>query len=678
MPTLCESLITHLTQNAQIGGWWVESNGDYLCWTDNLYTLFGKKKQQFAPSLDIALTFFAPLDQEKIRKALERAHQARESIDIIVPAYIGPIKKYVRICGERVDDIPGISLLGTIQDISELKRLACETELKHFRYKNVVESAREAIISTDDALGIVFFNRAAERMFGWRADDVLGMPVTILLSQRSHTPYIRHVVENILVEAPFRARERLPELWALHKDGREFLIEASLSQSTTEDITISTVIIRDVSARKANEQRIYRLAFTDQLTGLANRNALYHDFAELTASASFLEVALIDLDRFKDINDSLGHHIGDQALAEIGKMLSAISQECHCHAYRLAGDEFVLVSPGREIEQTCRRLLAKGNAPVLVEGHALWPGLSIGVARSPDHAIKLEELIQCAGAALQQAKQKGRGRLERFSSDLLSYVKTKALLNSRLEECLAKRELSYSFQPIVDLNSGEIVGYEALARWQHDGQAKATDTFIPLAEEFGHIDRIQEYLFDYIAGCLDVLGETAYLSLNISPAQLASDRLYARLQHFLYETKFPPSRLELELTERSLLLVGEEVLGMLQRLKLLGVRLNIDDFGTGYSCLSYLKDLPIDKIKIDRSFISNIGTDSKHLAVVKAIIHLAKNLGMETVAEGIEKTSQADVFKRLGCQYGQGYLFSKPLTVEEMRAAQQMPDRDEV
>lgn len=677
MSTLCESLVDYLRQGARIGGWWMDARGGSFHWTDNVRTLFGVKKQSASPSLDEALAFFSPYDQDKIHSALERALNKQESFDIEALVFTGTAAKHVRICGKYIHDIPGISLMGTVQDVSELKRLVQEVECNHSRYKNIIESAMDAIVSVDDSQTIVLFNREAERMFGWHVDEVLGKPLDILLLPRRRVAHVGHVQEPLQQEISHQVMGRSQAWWGIRKDGSEFPIEASLSRFDADNNSIATVIVRDVSATKDHEQRIHRLAFIDQLTGLANRNAIYNDFAELPASAVSLELALIDLDRFKDINDSLGHHVGDKALAEVGKILREIASEYRCRVYRLAGDEFVLISTGQTLERPCRRLLTKGNSPVLVDGYSLWPGLSIGLASWPEDGRTLEELIQCADAALQQAKQKGGGRLERFSADLFSYIEARVLLNSRLEESLEKHELYYCFQPIVDLSAGEAIGYEALAHWRHDGHLITPDIFVGLAEETGHIHRIQDYLFDYLAGCLDVLGESAYMALNISPSQFASDRFYVALQQFLSKTGFPPERLELELTERSLLLAGQEALSMIKRLKTLGVRLSIDDFGTGYSCLAYLKDLPIDKVKIGRSFVINIGNDPKNLAVVMTIINLAKNLGMSVVAEGIEHPSQVDILKKMGCRVGQGYWFSMPLSVEEMRAPQRTSGGEE-
>ena len=668
MPTLCESLIKHISQEGKIGGWWMDNEGNQFHWTDSVYALFGIRKNGFKLTRDSALTMFAVRDQERIRNAIDTALSTRQSMDIEVPVLCNTTKKHVRIRGQHVSGIPGISLMGSVQDVSELKRLTLEAEHNHSRYKNVIESAMDAIISIDGHRKIVLFNREAERMFGWQADEALGQSLDILMPQRSREAHARHVEAYLRDGAhSYRAMGRNRELSGLRKDGSEFAIEASLSKFRTEDDTISTVIVRDVSVKKAYEKKIIRLAFTDQLTGLGNRNALYDDFADIHASTSFLELALIDLDRFKDINDSLGHQVGDQVLALVGAILRETASRYHCHAYRLAGDVFVLIARGKITEAACGYLLTLGSSPTLIDNNALWPGVSIGISRAPQDGNTLEELIKCADAALLQAKQKGGRRLEHFNTNLLSYIEAKTLLQSRLEESLAKHELSYSFQAIVDLKDGAVIGYEALARWQHNGHSISPEIFIALAEETGHIHRIQEYLFEYLAQCLDVLGENAFLALNISPSQLASDRLYDGLSWFFANTGFPPARIELELTERSLLLVGEEVKNRLERLKDLGCKLSIDDFGTGYSCLSYLKELPIDKMKIDKSFVINIGNDPKNLAVVATIIDLAKRLGLSVVAEGIEQASQADILQKMGCRQGQGFLFSKPLTVAEMR-----------
>ena len=668
MPTLCESLIRHISQEGKIGGWWMGNEGNQFHWSDSVYALFGIQKNGFKLTLDNALTMFAMRDQERIRDAIGTALSTQKPLDIEVSVLYQNAKKHLRIRGQHVRSIPGISLMGSVQDVSELKNLALEAEHNHSKYKNVVESAMDAIISIDGAQKIVLFNREAERMFGWEADEILGQSLDVLMPQRMRDAHARHV-EGYLQDGAhsYRAMGRNRELWGLRKDGGEFAIEASLSKFRTEGDTISTVIVRDVSVKKAYEKKIYSLAYTDQLTGLGNRNALYEDFSDIQASATSLELALIDLDRFKDINDSLGHRIGDEVLAQMGAVLHETAAPCHHHAYRLAGDVFVLVARGKIMDSACGHLLALGSAPTLIDNNALWPGVSIGISRAPQDGDTLEKLIKCADAALLQAKQKGGRRLEHFNANLLSYIEAKTLLQSRLEDSLAKHELSYSFQPIVDLQDGAIIGYEALARWQHDGHSISPEIFIALAEESGHIHRIQEYLFEYLAECLDVVGDTAFLALNISPSQLASDRLYDTLLGFFANTGFPPARIELELTERSLLLVGEEVMNRLERLKDLGCKLSIDDFGTGYSCLSYLKELPIDKMKIDQSFVINIGNDPKNLAVVATIIDLAKRLGMSVVAEGIEKTSQADILQKMGCRQGQGYLFSKPLTVVELR-----------
>jgi diguanylate cyclase (GGDEF)-like protein len=410
--------------------------------------------------------------------------------------------------------------------------------------------------------------------------------------------------------------------------------------------------------KKAYEQEIQHLFFTDPLTGLNNRQALCRDFARHLPCPGFLELALINIDRFKDINDGLGHHTGDLVLMEIGRYLDEIADSRQCRAYRLAGDEFVFLAAECEIDAACRELLAAASMPVSIKNHFIKLNLSIGVARSPDHGDTFEALIQCANTAMQQAKQKDSGRIHYFKAELLPYLEAQALLTG-LEESLAQHELSYVFQPIFDLKQGEIIGYEALARWQHEGHSISPEVFISLADKTGQIHRIQDYLFDHLAKRLDALGDTAYLTLNISASQLASDQLLIAVKRFLSETGFSPARLELELTEHSLLPANDETVNRMKQLKALGIKFVLDNFGAGFSGLSYLRDFPIDKVKIDGSFITDIHHDQKSLGVILSIMNLARHLDIGVVAKGIENLSQADLMRKLGCQSGQGYLYSK-------------------
>lgn len=677
MPHVCESLMTHMGLEAKIGGWWMNASGERFYWTDSVHSFFGSGQRDNARfTLESALVVFSATDREIIRKAMESTLKSHEPfcIEALLDEGDGCSKRYIRMRGQYVAGIPGIALMGSIQDVSEIKRLVAIAEHNQSKYKNVIESAMDAIISIDGAQKIVLFNREAERMFGYQAEEVLGQPLDILMPQRSRVAHEKYV-GNYLKDGAhsYRAMGRNSELFGRRKDGSEFAIEASLSKFKTEDDVISTAIVRDASIKKEYEKKIYTMAFTDKLTGLGNRNALYKEFPGILETREMLELALIDIDRFKDVNDSLGYHVGDNMLAKVGELLQDTASRYACHAYRLASDVFVLLSTHRSIDPACRSLLSRCSAPMLIEGNALWRGISIGVSSTDssntDKGVMLEGLIKCADAALLQVKQKGGGRIEYFNPNMLPFIEAKTLMHSHLEELLTRHEFYYVFQPIVDIRHGVTLGYEALARWRHDGHAISPETFIPLADESGYIHRIQEYLFRYLADCLDVLGDNAFLALNICPSQLASDRLHDSLLWFFAQTGFPPSRMELELTERSLLLVGQETMHRLQRLKNLGCRLSIDDFGTGYSCLSYLKELPIDKMKIDKSFVINIGNDPKNLAVVATIIDLAKRLGMATLAEGIENASQADVLLKMGCHEGQGYLYSKPLTVEQIRKA---------
>lgn len=665
MQGVSDALLALFLKNADTVGWWFDSDLDEIVWTDNAAHIFGLPQSEAS---DI-LSLFAEREQKAWQEAIQQVQHGRGSFDIELPCTRGKEKKTWRVKGSFSHKIPNLTVLGTAQDVTEIKRLHHDVERNHYRYRNVIESAMDAIISVDKNQLIVLFNREAERVFGWRAEEATGQHLNTLIPERYHGAHKVHVDDFLVENGAHRAMGRSMELWAVRKDGSEFPVEASLSKFKTDGDIISTVIVRDVSAKKAYEKKMYKMAFFDPLTGLPNRNALFDESPALFQRASFLELALIDLDRFKDINDSYGHYFGDKVLAEIGAQLKRVAEEHGARVYRLAGDEFVVISVGKDLRRLTCQLMKIGNVPLQIDNHACWPGMSIGIARSPGDASNVEDLIKCADVALNISKQKGRGRIEYFREDLFSAIEARTLLTTKLEESIRNGELYYCFQPIIDTDTARTVGYEALARWCHNGQQVPPEVFMTLAEESGRIHVIQDHLFDFLAANVAKLGEDNYLAINISPSQMVAESFYRSLQRFLTESGFAAARLELELTERSLLLVGDEVVVLLERIKALGVKLSIDDFGTGYSCLSYLKDLPFDKLKIDRSFVMNIDNDPKNLAIVMTIINLAKNLGMSVLAEGVEKEGQANVLKRMGCHLFQGYLYSKPLTLSQLAEA---------
>jgi diguanylate cyclase (GGDEF)-like protein len=435
---------------------------------------------------------------------------------------------------------------------------------------------------------------------------------------------------------------------------------------------------RDVTDRRCAEQKVDFLTHRDPLTGLPNRSLFHELLARAIARAertgTELALLFLDLDNFKTVNESLGHSQGDQLLIAVSRRLQDALPDGNALA-RIGGDEFNLIldcdpiPPG--IDLRAQHLIEALKEPFRVDGRHIYIGVSIGIALYPADGREVETLQSSADAALNQAKQQGRGILRFFSPKLTIRAKARLTLEAELRDAIEGDELLLHYQPQTDLTSGETVGLEALVRWRHPerGMIQPGD-FIPLAEESGLVVPLGDWVLH--AACrqirtwLDARLAPRRTAVNVSAAQLSRDHLIASVKHALRETGIPPERLELEITESFVMADREESFKALAALGALGVRLSIDDFGTGYSSLAYLQHIEIHELKIDISFVRDVTTNTSNASIVKAIIALGHSLGSEIVAEGVETQAQADYLRALGCDLMQGYLVSRPLPVEEI------------
>tara|TARA_R110000823_G_scaffold171736_9_gene304175 strand:+ start:13253 stop:16498 length:3246 start_codon:yes stop_codon:yes gene_type:complete len=434
-------------------------------------------------------------------------------------------------------------------------------------------------------------------------------------------------------------------------------------------------ISTDISEKKADQDRIRYLSNYDALTGLPNRTLLQERASVALASAKATEspVALlyIDLDRFTIINDSLGHGVGDRILVEMARRLS---EHLHMNATlcRAGGDEFYLLLPNMahaRVMSSAAELLELIALPMQIDGQRLEVSASIGVACYPEHGGNLEELAQCADAALAQAKNNGRGQVELFAEEMLSWARKTLLVESELREALRRDELLLHYQPQIDMRSGRVTGIEALVRWQHPERGLILPgRFIPVAEESSLIIEIGNWVMETA-----VAQQAAWqaegiplvpMAVNLSVVQVYSSDFCDMVEAILRKHALPTAMLELELTESIAMEHSDRTLATLARLNALGVNLAIDDFGTGYSSLSYLKRYPLDKLKIDKSFVDGLADSAEDQAIVMAIIGIARGLGYKTVAEGVETREQWQFLRENGCDAYQGYYFSKPAPAE--------------
>ncbi|WP_052341245.1 sensor domain-containing protein [Salinarimonas rosea] len=433
----------------------------------------------------------------------------------------------------------------------------------------------------------------------------------------------------------------------------------------------------DVTEREQVAARISHAAHHDVLTGLANRASLKAHIDETLHApcASPFGVLLIDLDRFKAVNDTFGHAIGDALLVEVAERMHAHVRQEDVVA-RLGGDEFAVLARGRGREQgdereaceaLARRLLETLIEPFSIDGRQIVIGASIGVALAPAHGREVDELLRNADTALYRVKADGRNGWRIFDGDLDAAARARRELTRDLREAMGRDQLSLHFQPIVDIASREAVGVETLLRWHHPERGMVSPAvFIPLLEETGLITPVGDWVIHQACREARALPEHVSLAVNVSPAQLRNRGLLDVVLSALEETGLAPERLELEVTETVLLDDDQALLADLRRVKALGVRISLDDFGTGYSSLSYLRMFPFDKIKIDKSFVNDFVEREDCAAIVCSIIALARSLDMVCTAEGVETETQATMLRAAGCDLAQGYLFSRPMPLAEL------------
>jgi diguanylate cyclase (GGDEF)-like protein/PAS domain S-box-containing protein len=541
------------------------------------------------------------------------------------------------------------------------------------RYHRLVELSPDAILVHAEG-EIVFVNGAGVKLLGAdTGEQIIGRPIKEFVRHDRQDGVGRRIYGDTgdVSDAAF-LEEKL-----VRSDGTEVCVEAAAVPFVHKDKPAVQVVARDISKRKQMEERLLHDAFHDALTGLPNR-ALFMDHLRLAVERAkrpkkkyLFAVLFLDLDRFKIINDSLGHTVGDELLVATAARI----QKCLRHldtVARFGGDEFAVLLDGVEdVNDTIRvaqRLQREITTPINVGGHEVFTSVSIGIALSDTGYERPEEVLRDADTAMYRAKAAGKSRYEIFDTGMHSRAVALLRLETDLRRAVEREEFVVHYQPIVSLFDDSIQGFEALVRWQHPERGLVTPSeFIPVAEETGLIIPLGRWVLRESCRQMHQLQAASAaprplsLSVNLSGKQFMQPDLVGQVKEILCETGFDPRRLQLEITESSVIENTETVTQMLLQLRALGIRLSMDDFGTGYSSLSYLHRFPIHTLKIDRSFVS--GGDGEN-EIVRTIIMLARNMGMDIVAEGVETREQLAYLKELKCEYGQGFLFSHPLDLD--------------
>jgi diguanylate cyclase (GGDEF)-like protein/PAS domain S-box-containing protein len=559
------------------------------------------------------------------------------------------------------------SYLAVMTDISA--RRAAEN--KQRIAVEVLRHMSEAVSVTNAQFKVIAINDAFTRMFGYSEDEILGQPVTLLQSDL-HPSEFYEGVRDVLRGGGRWSGER----WQRHRDGRMIMTAAEFCavQDSNGEIVNYVAVFSDITARKNVEQELLFLVNYDALTGLPNRTLLDEHLAHALKFAQHagtrLALLFIDLDHFKQVNDSLGHAAGDATLKAVGAGLRSCVRENDTVAH-LSGDEFAIVVENLEsrdeAENVARRIIALFAQPLQLAGeHEVAISASIGIGLFPEHSTTAEDLLRCADAAMYLAKESGRSRYAVYSPVVDSTTRHRATMAAELRKAIERNELTLVYQPKARVRDNQIIGVEALMRWRNEkfGQVPPT-IFIPLAEEFGLINEIGDFALNEACAQLQFWHASGLaelnMAVNVSVLQLLSGELPRRLRSILAEHDLAARHLELELTETTLMANAEQSLRVLNQLKQLGVSLSIDDFGTGYSSLSYLKRLPIDTLKIDQSFISDITRNSDDAAITSAIIKMAHSLYIMVVAEGVETHEQLQFLHDHHCDQLQGLWLSPAL-----------------
>jgi len=569
------------------------------------------------------------------------------------------------------EGVPAPGIVTVIQDISS--RRAAEEKLR--QAASVFESTSEAIMLTDAQARIVAVNPAFTQISGYAEAEVLGRNPRLMQSGRQSPGFYRELWTSLLHTGRWHG-----EIWNRRKSGEIFPAWVTLSVVKNErgEVTNYVSVLNDLSLMREAQQQLDYLSGHDALTSLPNRTVFREGLQQAIERARrdgrVLAMIFVDLDRFKNVNDTLGHPLGDELLRSASQRLRALLPPTTLLA-RLGGDEFGLVLDDDASVHGClacaQRLLLDFERAFHIGGHALVVTLSLGISLFPEDASDADTLVRHAERAMYEAKTKGRNAYQFFEPGLAAGVLERLMMETALRGAAGRGELRLHFQPQIDLRSGALAGVEALVRWQHPQLGLVSPVqFIPLAEEVGLISEIGDWVLQQ--ACAQMVAWEAQglrvprIAVNLSVQQIEDPQHMARVAQALAHSGLAGARLELEVTESLIMRQPEQAQRHLQELLSLGVEFAIDDFGTGHSSLAYLRRLPLHRLKIDQSFVRDIGEDSGGEAIVHAVIALARALGLHTVAEGVEQPHQAEFLRHAGCDTVQGYHFGRPMPAAQL------------
>lgn len=658
-------------------GTWEWRPGRPSVWSAEYYRILGLDPDLHPPAYERWLKSVHPDDRAWVDAAVARAQESGAPLSIEYRIQTPDLRsRWVQSVGRQRLDADGRidGRIGILLDIDARKQAEERLRLS----AAVIDSTRDGVVVTDLNAGIIAVNRAYCEITGYDEADLLGNNPRMLQSGRHDDRFFRDMWDSVRETGHWQG-----EIWSRRRNGEVF----------PEWLTISVVrdesgrprhyvgVVTDISRLKQTEAELAKLAHYDPLTGLPNRLLAQSrlDYAIERAEHDDRRLALlfVDMDRFKTVNDSLGHQVGDELLCAVGARFRKAVGVADTVA-RLGGDEFLVivedVGNARAAADVARDLLDCLSAPFLLpSGHEVFADASVGISLFPEDGSTSIDLVRSADAALYRAKDLGRNTFHFYTPSLVDAASDRLELEGRLRRALARDEFVVHYQPLLECETSAIIGVEALVRWQPAGEPLVYPArFIALAEETGLIGALGDWVLE--TACRQVQrwrrggNPDLRLSVNLSARQLRQPEFPDRVTRILSDTGLDPDALELEITESMLMEHGSMVIGTLHALRSLGVRVAIDDFGTGYSSLAYLKRLPLDTLKIDRSFVADIPSHEGGAEIAAAIIALAHTLHLDVLAEGVENEAQLGFLKAHGCDYFQGFLISPGVTADELSA----------